>query len=134
MRWGLVAVDLLAFILSACGSGNTPTRASGPAAPTPVGRLVEVGVFADRLEPPEVLLELGEPIRLRLTNRGGTQCLFFVADYVANLRAAAGGTVEATFTVPGSRVGSKIGLTTGRMGCQGDPARMGTVVVQPRSP
>jgi len=90
-------------------------------------------VFADRLEPPEVVLELGEPIRLRLMNRGTSQCLFFVADYLANLRAAPRGDVEATFTVPEPRGGSKVGPSTGRMGCQGDPARAGSVVVQPRS-
>ena len=120
---------LLTVVLAACGTGRPAERAEKAAA-SATARVVEVEVLGDRLEPSQLVLRAGEPIRLRVTNRGRDRCLFFVADYLANLRAAPGGQVEISFTVP-DRTGAAE-QRTGPMGCQGDTARMGSVVVQPR--
>ena len=121
---------LLTAMLAACGSGRPTERTEKPAAASPPARIVEVEVLGDRLEPSRLVLRAGEPISLRVINRGRDRCLFFVADYLANLRAAPGGQVEMGFTVP-DRPGAAE-QRTAPMGCQGDNARMGSVVVQPR--
>ena len=123
---------LLGLLLVACGPRQSAAPTEVPVTTMlPESRIAEVAVYDDRLEPPELLLQAGESVRLRVSNRTRAQCLFFVADFISNLRAGPTNVVEMGFVVPGA-AGLRAQQATGTMGCQNDRLRVGRVIVQSR--
>jgi hypothetical protein len=120
-------------LLTGC---NQDRSAAGTGAPVPADTVpaipmqMEVEVFADRLQPAQLVLNAGTPVKLHAENHAQSACTFYVGNYLAGLAVAAG--AEQSFTVPNlPGPPSAIGSTTA-MGCKEHPQVTGNVIVEPR--
>ena len=132
-RIALMMMALVALLAtSACDSPILAKAVKPTLVVTPSPTTVEIEVFQDRLEPEQVSPVAGTPLRLRVVNRSQSPCAFFAGDYLQDVQVAAGGSAEMSFTIPSlpGPAGAETSLTT--MGCRGDQARTGRVVVQPQ--
>ena len=135
----LAAAVLLIVFASACDEdeGGKGDVAATPA--TPVGgvrgafaepRVEEVVVYDDRLEPRQITVPAGVPVRVQVGNRSKTDCTFFVGDYLLDLKVPAGQTGAMAFTVPEVAQRGQDPSTTVTMGCKDDTRRQGTAVIE----
>ena len=121
---------------SACvGPARTATNAT-PSSPTTtlalVPREVEVIVYDDRIEPDQLVLDAGVPVRVEVDNRTGAACQFYVGDYLQDLYVPANDDAQMGFTVPNIPGAPGAGHAASTFGCAGDQARVGNLVVMPR--
>ncbi len=131
----LAAAVVSALVVAACGQGQAGDgeRAAPLVDTTPAIPLqVEVEVYGDRLQPPQLVLEAGTPVRVEVINRSPTPCSFFVADFLGELVVPSGGRADMAFTVPNLPGPPGAAHSTTTMGCRGDSSRVGGVVVEPR--
>jgi hypothetical protein len=96
--------------------------------PTPI----EVHVYADHVDPPQLVLDAGEAVRLQIVNSSGETCAFHVGKYVTDLDLAPGERKTQSFTVPSLPGAPSAEHSTTTFGCADDEARDGNVVVMPR--
>ena len=135
----LVASMLLIAFAVACDDDENGKGQVAATPVTPVGgvrgtnadpRVEEVVVYDDRLEPRQITVPAGVPVRIQVGNRGKTECTFFVGDYLLDLKVQSGQTGAMAFTVPEVARRGQDPSSTVMMGCKGDTRRQGTAVIE----
>lgn len=125
---------LLAASVIACdedeGAGADPNVDPTPWAPgvySPQGerRIEEIIIMDDGVDPDQVEITTGAAAQFRVANRSDTPCTFFVGDIIIGRDVPPGETVTIGLTVPRDRSGETV-----EMGCEGDPERQGSAVVE----
>ncbi len=100
-------------------------RVPGVRAPEGETRIAEVIIHADRVEPRQLNLTAAVPVEVQVGNRSGSDCTFFIGDYLTGLRVPAGQTAKMGMTIPEGRSEETV-----RMGCDGDERRQGSAVIE----
>lgn len=100
-------------------------RVPGVQAPDGETRIAEVIIHADRVEPRQLNLTAGVQVEVQVGNRSGSECTFFIGDYLTGLRVPAGQTAKMGMTIPAGR-----SEPTVTMGCDGDRQRQGSAVIE----
>ena len=121
----------LALVATACGQARPPAQA-GPVTQPAIPIQLTVEVYADRLDPEQLVLDAGTTWRVELFNRSGEPCTFYIGPYLSDLEVPSNGQAEMGFTVPSLPGTPDAPHTTTTFGCRGDEAPTGNVVVMPR--
>ena len=85
-------------------------------------------MYADRVEPAELVLRAGSAVSVQIVNLGQRACRFVVRGYPGTLDVPGGERMELTFTVPSPP--SFLGPFSTSAGCEGDPARTGRLIIR----
>lgn len=89
-------------------------------------RTREIVILDDRLDPPQIELTANVATELQVANRGGTECRFFLGDFVQPTAIPAGETRGLSFAATATDTRS------GDMGCDGDENRQGSFTIEQR--
>jgi len=133
----------LALVSLVGGSGLlTSDTAAAVATAAPPAQAVSVSIYADRLDPAQLSLEVSSTVSLEAVNQTGVDCTFYIEGYLTDLLVPAGGSARNSFEVPslpppadttaGAATGgpSDSGSVAVPMGCRGVAAQQGQAVVQ----
>lgn len=88
-----------------------------------IPRVREVIVRDDGLNPSQVTVPAAQAVQLQVSNQSGKECVFFFGQFARGQRIPAGQAQAISFTVP------QQDAETGTMGCEGDPQRQGSYVI-----
>jgi hypothetical protein len=100
-------------------------RVPGVYSPQGEQRIEEIVITDNGIDPDQVSITASAPAEVQVANRSDSPCTFFIGDYLIGLEVPPGDTVKMGMTVPEGRSGETV-----TMGCQGDPDRQGSAVIE----
>ena len=125
---------------AATGSTGAPSalpptgqnRPPGTVGPQTQPRNAEVTIADDRVGPQQLDLEANVATTLRVNNRSGSTCSFFVGDLLTKLQVPAGESRDISFqaTVSATNTAATSASRVVDMGCEGDSRRQGKAVIE----
>src|SRR5262249_9896740 len=140
---GARLVGSLALVSLVAGSGLLPSQTAAVAdSAAPPAQAVSVNIYADRLDPAQLNLEVSSTVSFEAVNQTGVDCTFYIEGYLTDMLVPAGGTARNSFEVPdlppsrdttaGAVTGGPSDSGSGAvpMGCRGVSAQHGQAVVQ----
>jgi hypothetical protein len=140
---GARLVGGLALVSLVAGSGLLASQvAATVATAAPLTQAVSVNIYADRLDPGQLSLEVSSTVNFEAVNQTGVDCTFYIEGYLTDLLVPAGGSARNSFeisslppsadTTAGAATGgpSDSGSVAVPMGCLGVAAQQGQAIVQ----
>jgi hypothetical protein len=140
---GARLVGGLALVSLVGGSGLLASRAAAVVeTAAPPAQSVSVNIYADRLDPAQLSLEVSSTVSFEAVNQTGVDCTFYIEGYLSDMLVPAGGSARNSFEIPGlpPAADTTAGAATGGpsdsgsvavpMGCRGVSAQQGQAVVQ----
>lgn len=130
-RWGGIALvaGLALLAAAACSDDDDAKRVAGDnnSSRTQDAQDLRIEVGANSVKPAQVRVQTGTSYQVYVKNTGPQECVFYIGEYLKDLRVAAGAEQTLGVEVPGSPTANQSGGQAVKMGCAGDSAREGSV-------
>lgn len=126
---GVALVSGLALLMAAaCGDDDKATTVAGDnnSSRTQDSQDLRIEVGANSVSPAQVRVQTGTSYQVYVKNTGQQECVFYIGEYLKDLRVAAGAEQTVGVEVPGSPTANQSGGQAVKMGCAGDSAREGS--------